>query len=264
MLQLAASTLNDRGKGRHASRREASAKRQLLTPDQEQTLVDWVKHQGSMGLPFSKKELEAWASKLAGRQVGVSWYKNFMKRHRDDISAAKGVWLDPKRASNFNKTVINDYFDRLEALHGCFSGGIPAEHIWNMDEKGIQLGGGRKNMGTTYFYSRSQKHKSHLKSDNLELVTVLECVSAAGDIVPPSFCLQSGSAPDLRSLHDDQWGRYLRTLQYLFSGPEITEAINVVFIFRILDGQTHTIASAGYEKFSFHSQNTVVLIIQSQ
>ena len=264
MLQLAASTLNDQGKGHHASRHEASAERQLLTPNQEQTLVDWVKHQGSMGLPFLKKELEAWASKLAGRQVGVSWYKNFMKRHRDDISAAKGVQLNPKCTSNFNKTVINGYFDRLEALHGHFSGEIPAEHIWNMDKKGIQLGGGCKNMGTMYFYSRSQKHKSRLKSDNLELVTVLKCVSAAGDIVPPSFCLQSGSAPDLHSLHDDQWERYLRTLQYLFSGPEITEAINVVLIFRILDGQTHTIASAGYEKFSFHSQNTVVLIIQSQ
>ena len=97
-----------------------------------------------MGLLFSKKELEAWASKLAGRQVGVSWYKNFMKQHWDDISAAKGVQLNPKRTSNFNKTVINDYFDRLEALHGHFSGGIPAEHIWNMDEKGIQLGGGCK------------------------------------------------------------------------------------------------------------------------
>ena len=219
MSQLAPSTLNDRGKGRHASRREASAKRQLLTPDQEQTLVDWVKHQGSMGLPFSKKELEARASRSAGRTVGVSWYKNFMKRHRDEISAAKGARLDPKRAKNFNKTVINDYFDRLEALHGRFSGGIPAEHIWNMDEKGIQLGGGRKNMGTKYFYSRSQKQKSRLKSDNLELVTVLECVSAAGDIVPPSFCLQSGSAPDLRNLRDDQWGRYRTYTTISILGP---------------------------------------------
>lgn len=219
MSQLAPSTLNDRGKGRHASRREASAKRQLLTPGQEQTLVDWIKHQGSMGQPFSKKELEARASKSAGRKVGVSWCKNFMKRHRDEISAAKGAQLDPKRANNFNKTVINDYFDRLEALHGRFSGGIPAEHIWNMDEKGIQLGGGRKNMGTKYFYSRSQKQKSRLKSDNLELVTVLKCVSAAGDIVPPSFCLQSGSAPDLRNLRDDQWGRYRTYTTISILGP---------------------------------------------
>ena len=208
MLQLALTTLADRGKGRHTSRSEASAKRQLLTPEQEQTLVDWIKHQASMGLPFSKKELESRASKMAGRKVGKTWHKKFTSRHQDKILTAKGTRLDPKRASNFNKTVINDYFDRLEALHAGFPGGIPAEHIWNMDEKGIQLGGGRKNTGTKYFYSRSQKQKARLRSDNLELVTVLECVSAAGDIVPPSFCLQSGSVPDLRNLRDDQWGRY--------------------------------------------------------
>ena len=218
VLQLALATLTDRGKRRHASRSEANAMRQLLTPEQEQTLVDWVKHCGSMGLPFSKKELEARASTMAGRKVGKSWHKKFMRRHQDEILAAKGARLDPKRASNFNKTVINDYFDSLEALHARFPGGIPAEHIWNMDEKGIQLEGGRKNQGTKYFYSRSQKQKSRLKNDNLELVTVLECISAAGIIVPPSFCLQSGSTPDLRGLCDDQWGRCCTRALYFILG----------------------------------------------
>ena len=145
---------------------------------------------------------------MAGRKVGKSWHKKFMNRHKDELSAVKGTQLDPKCANNFNKTMINDYFDSLEVLHARFPSGVPSEHVWNMDKKGIQLGGGRKNTSTKFYYSRSQKQKSHLKSDNLELVTILECVSAAGDVVPPSFCLQSGSSPDLHSLHDDQWGRY--------------------------------------------------------
>ena len=91
MPQLAATTLSNRGKGRHASWSVASAKRQLLTPEQEQTLVDWVKHQGSMGLPYSKKKLEARASEMAGRKVGKSWHKKFMNRHEDELSAAKGT-----------------------------------------------------------------------------------------------------------------------------------------------------------------------------
>ena len=93
-----------------------------------------------MGLPFSKKELEVWASEIAGTKVGKSWHKKFMWHHQDEIHAAKGVQLDPKRASNFNKTVIDNYFNNLEALHACFSRGILMEHILNMDEKGIQLG----------------------------------------------------------------------------------------------------------------------------
>ena len=50
-----------------------------------------------------------------------------------------------------------------------------------------------------------------LKSDNLKLVTVLECVSATGEVVPPLFCLQNGTVPDLHTLNDDQWGRCVYT-----------------------------------------------------
>jgi hypothetical protein len=76
-----------------------------------------------------------------------------------------------------------------------------------MDEKGIQMGGGRKNSGKKYLFLKHKKQKYHIRSDNLELVTVIECVSAAGEVVPPSFCLQEGSWPDLRELDDNQWGR---------------------------------------------------------
>lgn len=47
-----------------------------------------------------------------------------------------------------------------------------------------------------------------MKDDNLELVTILECVSAAGSIVPPSFCLQNGPYPDVRKkIQVHEWGR---------------------------------------------------------
>lgn len=115
--------------------------------------------------------------------------------------------LDLKHANNFNKAVISDYFNKLEAFHARFPGGIPPEHIWNMDEKGIQMGGGWKNKSMKFFYLKGQKEKHQLKSDNLKLVTVVECVSAAGDIVPPSFCMKNGGVPDLCDVNDDQWGR---------------------------------------------------------
>ena len=105
-----------------------------------------------MGLPLDRKELDARASLLAERQVGPSWHKRFLKRH-PELLAARGARLDPKRAKNFNETVINHYFNTLEALHAHFPDGIPAEHIWNMDEKGIQLGGGWKNLNKKFLYA---------------------------------------------------------------------------------------------------------------
>ena len=154
-------------------------------------------------MPFLRKDE---ASAIYGKPVGEAWYDRFLQHH-PEIIAAKAAKLDLKCANNFNAAVISDYFDKLEALNACFPGGIPPEHVWNMDEKGIQMGGGRKNTNKKFLYLKGQNQKYCLKSNNLELVTVIECVSAAGDIVPPSFCLRNGSVPDLQGLNDDQWGR---------------------------------------------------------
>ena len=55
------------------------------------------------------------------------------------------------------------------------------------------MGGGRKKSSKKYYFLKGQKDKYHIHNDNLELSTILECIWAAGDFVPPSFCLQNGS-----------------------------------------------------------------------
>ena len=76
-----------------------------------------------------------------------------------------------------------------------------------MDEKGIQLGGGRKNNGRTYMYFRDQRNQYKISSDNLELVTVIECISAAGASTPPAFVLSDGPTPNLSKLPVDSISR---------------------------------------------------------
>ena len=41
-----------------------------------------------------------------------------------------------------------------------------------------------------------KKNVYHIKSDNLELATIVECVSAAGIAMLPSFVLTEGPLPD--------------------------------------------------------------------
>jgi hypothetical protein len=78
--------------------------------------------------------------------------------------------------------------------------GIPPEHQWNMDEKGVQLGGGRKNSSTKFYSLKSHKVRYGIKDENLELVTIVECISAAGIVMPPSFILSDGPMPDWTDL----------------------------------------------------------------
>ena len=195
-----------RAKGKHETRQNASARQQLLSPEQEIVLLDWCRHRASMGLPYSHADIRAKASAISGKEVGKKWHEKFERRH-PELRLSKPSKLDPKRAKHFNEAIISDYFDKLEELHSRYPGGIPAEHVWNMDEKGVQMGGGRKKTSKKYYYLKDQKQRYRISSDNLELVTIVECISAAGDIVPPSFCLQNGSKPDLRDLDDDAWGR---------------------------------------------------------
>jgi hypothetical protein len=75
-----------------------------------------------------------------------------------------------------------------------------------MDEKGCQMGGGRKNSGRKYIFTRGRKDRYRLRSDNLELATVIECISAAGDAVPPTFVLSDGPLPNVRDLPDGSVG----------------------------------------------------------
>lgn len=121
-------TLTNRAKQHHDTWKNACAAQQLLTPGEEKTLAEWAEHHGAMGLPYSPAELHAQASAISGKRIGQRWHMKFETCH-SQLCAVKPAKLDPKHTKNFNETVINDYFDKLEDLHARYYGGIPSEHI---------------------------------------------------------------------------------------------------------------------------------------
>lgn len=62
---------------------------------------------------------------------------------------------------------------------------IPVENIYNMDEKGCQLGGGRKGRRRKYLFGRRSKARYRVRDGNLELVTIVETVCADGTPLKP-------------------------------------------------------------------------------
>ena len=61
-----------------------------------------------------------------------------------------------------------------------------------MDEKGCQMSGGRQGSGMKFIFTAEDKEHYCLHSDNLELVTIIECVSIAGTMMLPAFILKDG------------------------------------------------------------------------
>ena len=93
--------------------------------------------------------------------------------------------LDPKHAQCFNRATIDDHFCQLgEVLDAK---GIPWANVYNMDEKGCQQGGGRKMQAIKYLIPCNRRPRYKLRSANLELVTIIECVSADGESLLPGF-----------------------------------------------------------------------------
>ena len=173
--------------------------------EEEGVLSDWRSLHGSSGKPVSAPALRGHALAISRKPPEKNWHCHFIS-HNPSLIFGKSSGLDPKHAKSFNKTVVLDYFEKRKNLNDRYNG-IPPEQDWNMDEKGIQMGGGQKNSGRKYIFVCNRKERYRICSDNLELVTVIECISAAGEACPLSFILSDGPMPDVCDLPDGSVGK---------------------------------------------------------
>lgn len=171
--------------GRTSCRIVAHARQQLLKPEQEKVLISYIKFLGGSGFPLSKRTIAPKVAALCGQKPNRDWVYRFLIRH-PECTLGRPTGLDPKRAKAFNYTNVNTYFEQLQAV--LDEKEIPWENVYNMDEIGMQLGGGRKGTGEAYFYSAADKNRYAQKSDDLELITVIETICGDGSApVKPCF-----------------------------------------------------------------------------
>ena len=78
------------------------------------------------------------------------------------------------------------FYDHLENLQERCD--VPDENIYNMDEKGIQLGMGKR---VHALVDCDQKTVHQVEDRNRELVTTIECVYADGTAIHPSMVFKS-------------------------------------------------------------------------
>jgi hypothetical protein len=150
---------------------------------QEDVLIEWINFLGMIAQPLHESTIGHYVKEITGHAPGKGWLRRFKKRHEDKIVHCRTSGLDPKCARSFNHPVVNDYFEKLRQVLEAED--IPWENVYNMDEKGAQLGGGRKVRRRKYLFGRSSCQRYRIRSSNLELVTAVECVSADGHTLKP-------------------------------------------------------------------------------
>lgn len=193
MYQVPRSTLGDRMRGLR-TRAEAHVKQQNLSLAEEVVLVKWAKVMGRRGVPLTHSTLIKYASEISGKPVGESWPKRFLARH-PDLKVKATTSLEKCRAKALNRTAVEGFYDILEQVVEEF--GIKKENIWNMDEKGVQLGIGVK---VAAIIDRDQAAVYSVEDGNRELVTIIEAVCADGTALIPSVIFQGVR-------RNPEWGR---------------------------------------------------------
>ena len=161
---------------------------QKLTPAQEQKVVDWAVFLSIQGRPLDKDVLTPkliqlcpdWAA-TGGPSRG--WWNLFFNRH-PEIRLRKASGIPPKWAQSFNFKAVNKLFEILDAVMKQY--GIPWSLVLNTDEKGLQTGSWKIDQKKC-LVPLETPNTVKIQSDNLQLVTIIECVTAEGVVFDPVF-----------------------------------------------------------------------------
>ncbi|CAK5265843.1 unnamed protein product [Mycena citricolor] len=176
------------------NRVQAHAKERAVSDAEETVFVDFIKVLGYRGIPLTMDMITVYASQIAGKELGKTWSKRFKARHKE-LRVKIATPLEECRAKSLVKPVVHSYFAMLREVINKYQ--IKPANIYNMDEKGIQLGvAGR----IAFVVDRDQKNVQAIASGNRELVTILECICADGTVLNPAVVFQG-----LR--RDNRWGQ---------------------------------------------------------
>jgi len=187
-------TLQDRLKGA-TDRVSGHQHQQRLSPEQEESLVEWILNEDARACPPSHARVREMADRILRmngdlQPVGQLWIPHFVRRN-PRVASIIGRKLAAERASAATPEQIRAFLELVEEMRQRFN--IPYDDVYNMDETGVALGV----CTNTRVLASSLKIKAYIKSpENREWVSIIECISATGKklrcvVIFKGQCLQS-------------------------------------------------------------------------
>lgn len=185
-------TSADRYRGKTKPWWDAHPQQQSLAPEEESAIEGWVKRLDDIGIPPKVSNLyQIVASILRKRNLpsptpnqatnthlGEHWISRFLDRHTD-IAYRYSARVENERAAAGKPETINSFFDRLSEVRSRHK--ILPGDTYNVDEKGFAIGQAKQNK---VLVRRHRKTSRIRQPGNQEWVSVIECVSAIGKVLP--------------------------------------------------------------------------------
>jgi Tc5 transposase DNA-binding domain len=113
-----------------------------VTPAQEEVLVKWLEDLQRQVLPLNHDTLGELVVQLLHenddfKPLGQHWTTRFLQRY-PSLQTSYGRPIDIQRLLSLDPNIITTYFNKVAKLRHQYR--IELDDIWNMDEKGFQIG----------------------------------------------------------------------------------------------------------------------------
>ncbi|KAJ8317134.1 hypothetical protein KUTeg_005038 [Tegillarca granosa] len=149
----------------------------LFTLDQEAAIFNHIKIMSEIGYGYTRSEVVDIASDYAidlglkerGNDLSLKWYYGFMKRW-PELSCNMPSGLSELRARAVTPERIGRYFIELDTILEKYSLKDKPHLIYNVDEKGIITGGGKRPK-----IVKAQKRPQVVTSERSQTTTVFGC-----------------------------------------------------------------------------------------
>jgi hypothetical protein len=177
------------------SRAQAKEMVQILSNAEEETLVRWVKRYTCAGSPITPALLIEMAELIRHERVrhasqnsasaktitpiGHEWLYRFLNRH----PTVRSIYAKQLEATRFNGASYDKVKAWFDAVAAKFQERVyDNSNIWNMDESGFGVG---ESQTTKVLVPLDRQQQYKVVVGKQEWVTVIECINAAGDALPP-------------------------------------------------------------------------------
>jgi hypothetical protein len=171
---------------------QAHETQQILSNAEEKTLVRWITRLTSTGFPASPALVVEMADEIRRgrlqlsradpsltRPIGEHWIDRFRARHTE-LSSVWSRQIEHARYAAARVDVVQTWFDAVTDLRLAHQ--YDPSSIYNMDESGFAVG---TSQSSRVLVNIRDKVSWKVVSGRQEWVTAIECVSAAGQALPP-------------------------------------------------------------------------------
>ncbi|RYN27486.1 hypothetical protein AA0114_g12537, partial [Alternaria tenuissima] len=216
-----------------------------LHPQTEIELRNYCKTLTERRLPPSRLMIQRFASGLAGKDVSESWVTRFLHRHDDHLISRWNNGLSKQRVKADSAAKFNLYFKLLHQKIEEYN--VSPTYIFNMDEKGFQLGrvGRTKRIFSKALYKQKGVRQA-LEDGSSQWITVVACICADGKPLSPTLIFQGANGAIQSS-----WVEAISEGEhsvFVTSSPSgwTNNDIGLAWLKEVFERETRRYASTGY------------------